>query len=381
MEYVRPRGRFSLAHAEAGRVRTEGSGQSSKAASSLGTGLRILALPRPLVLRMEGSSDEGSAPCDALRSRLGPVRTPRRSPGEIRAVQTAIGRVIIAVALALAAAAPTAEATFPGRNGRIAFTNTEFFAEDPDYLSQVVSIRPDGSAPLRLAGAKAESPAYRPDGRMIAFARPTGIFLMRSDGSAERRLLPGPYAEPDWSPDGRRLVVTRTRKRPSLVIWDRGELRPLTTGSTPAWSPSGTLIAFLRADLPWRRGRTSIYVMSSEGCCVRRLGQGDFPEWSPDGRRVVFTRDDNLLRSMRPDGTGLRAVAPIHGVNPVYAPDGRRIAYVKNFQHDGFSADAILTMAADGRRRTRVFDTATDRYGGIFASDLDWQPRPPRAHR
>jgi Tol biopolymer transport system component len=296
-------------------------------------------------------------------------------------MHTAIGRMMLAVGLALAAAAPAAEATFPGRNGRIAFTITEFFAESSDYRSQIVSIRPDGSAPLRLAGDKAEFPAYRPDGRMVAFARPTGIFLMRSDGSAERRLLPGGYGEPDWAPDGRRLVLTRTRKPHRLVIWDRGELRPLTTGSTPAWSPSGKLIAFTRADLPWQRGRTSIYVMSSEGCCVRRLGQGDVPEWSPDGQRIIFTRDGNLLRSIRPDGTGLRAVAPIHASNPVYAPNGRRIAYVKNFQHDFFRADAVLTMAADGRRRTRVFDTATARFGGIFASELDWQPRPRRAHR
>jgi Tol biopolymer transport system component len=288
----------------------------------------------------------------------------------------ALIHAVLAVGSAVAASAPAANATFPGRNGRIAFTTTEFSAEDNSYESQIVSIKPDGSDLWRLAGGKAEFPAYRPDGQMIAFARPTGIFLMRSDGSAERRLLPRPYGEPDWSPNGRRLVVTRTRKLRRLVLWDRGELRPLTTGSTPAWSPNGTLIAFTRADP--RYGDTSLYVMRSRGCCVRRLGPGNFPEWSPDGRRIIFTRGGNQLRSIRPDGTGLRAVAPIHGFNPVYAPNGRRIAYVKHIQHDFFSADAVFTMAADGRRRTRVFDTAADREGGIYASELDWQPRPRR---
>lgn len=115
--------------------------------------------------------------------------------------------------------------------------------------------------------------------------------------------------------------------------------------------------------------------MSSEGCCVRRLAPGDQPEWSPDGRRIIFTRAGNVLRSIRPDGTGLRRLAPIHGSNPVYAPDGRRIAYVKSIQHSGFGADAVFTMGADGRRRTRVFDTAADRYGGIYATRLDWQPQ------
>jgi dipeptidyl aminopeptidase/acylaminoacyl peptidase len=281
---------------------------------------------------------------------------------------------MLGAGIALALTAPTAEATFPGRNGRIAFTNFEFSAEDNSYVSRIISIRPDGSAPRVLADGRPEYAAYRPDGHMIAFARPgEGIFLMRSDGSAERRLLSGPYGEPDWAPDGRRVVVTRTRKPRGLVIWDRGQLRPLTMGSTPTWSPTGTLIAFTRAG--------TIYVMSSEGGGVRQLTRGDLPEWSPNGRRIIFKRGYNVMRSIRPDGTGLRAVAPIHGFDPVYAPNGKRIAYVKLIQHDFFNADAIFTMGADGRRRTPIFDTAADRYGGIYVSRLDWQPRPRRAHR
>jgi TolB protein len=287
----------------------------------------------------------------------------------------------LAAGLALAASAPSADATFPGRNGRIAFTSFEFSAEDNSYESWIISVRPDGSAPRVLAAGRPEYAAYRPDGHMIAFARPrAGIFLMRSDGSAERRLLTGPYGEPDWSPDGRRLVVTRTRKPRGLVIRDHGELRPLTTGSTAAWSPTGTLIAFTRADL--RYAAPSVYVMSSEGCCVRRLAPGDLPEWSPDGRRIIFTRGGNVLRSIRPDGTGLRRLAPIHGSNPVYAPNGKRIAYVKTVQHAGFSADAVFTMGSDGQRRTRIFDTVGAPVDvGIDASRLDWQPRPRRHAR
>ena len=286
-----------------------------------------------------------------------------------------------AAAVCLILAVP-AEATFPGRNGRIAFTSFQYSAEDYSYESWIISIRPDGSAPRVLAAGRPEYAAYRPDGHMIAFARPRGgIFLMRSDGSAERRLLPGPYGEPDWSPDGRRLVVTRTRKPRGLVIWDRGGLRPLTTGLTAAWSPTGTLIAFTRINLG-DGPPSSVYVMSSEGCCVRRLAPGDQPEWSPDGRRIIFTRGSNMLRSIRPDGTGLRRLAPIHGSNPVYAPNGQRIAYVKSIQHSGFSADAVFTMGAAGRRRTRIFDTVGAPVDvGIYASRLDWQPRPRRVWR
>jgi len=141
---------------------------------------------------------------------------------------------MLGAGLALALAAPTAEATFPGRNGRIAFTNFEYSAEDNSYESRIIGIRPDGSAPRVLAAGRPEYATYRPDGHMIAFARPkAGIFLMRSDGSAKRRLLAGPYAQPDWSPDGRRLVVTRTRR--------------------PAASSSGTAASFARSRRDRRR--------------------------------------------------------------------------------------------------------------------------------
>ena len=282
-----------------------------------------------------------------------------------------------AMVIALLTVGPAAQATFPGHNGRIAFTSFEYSAEDNSYTSWIVSVRPSGRAPRVLAGGRPQDAAYRPDGHMIAFARPAaGIFVMRSDGSAERRVIGGPYEEPDWSPDGRRLVVTRTRKPRGLVVWDRGALHPLTTGSTAAWSPKGTLIAFTRLDR--RSGQTSVYVMSSAGCCVRRLAAGDEPEWSPDGRRITFATSSagNVLSSIRPDGTGLRRLARVHGTNPVYAPDGQRVAYVKTLEHGGFRADAVFTMGSDGRRRTRVFDTVGARINvGIYASRLDWQPR------
>lgn len=283
----------------------------------------------------------------------------------------------VAAGLTLAAGAPAADATFPGRSGRIAFASFQFSAEDNGYSSRIISIRPDGSAPRVLATGQPDDAVYRPDGHMIAFARPGGgIFLMRSDGSAERRVLAGPYEEPDWAPDGRRLVVTRTRTPRGLFIRDRGQLRPLAVGSAAAWSPNGTLIAFTARDA--RDGGSNISVISSDGCCARRLARGESPEWSPDGRRILFTRGFNVMRSIRPDGTGLRRLAPVHGYNPIYAPAGNRIAFVKNIQHEFFEAEAIFTMRADGRRRTRIYDTATDRYAGIYASRLDWQARPRR---
>jgi Tol biopolymer transport system component len=283
-----------------------------------------------------------------------------------------IASAVLTAGLAVAAVTPSVHATFPGRNGRIAFTTIWYSAESNDDYREIVSIRPDGSDP-RLLARYAEHPAYRPDGRMIAFARGRGIFLMRADGTGKRRLVRGPYKEPDWSPDGRKLVLTRTRKPLGIVTWRRGgQRRWLTRGSTPAWSPTGRLIAFTRADQPFGYFRT-IYVMRPDGSAVRRLAAGFNPEWSPDGRRIIFTRDDPTIRSIRPNGTGLRRVAPIDAFTAVYSPNGRLITYQKG----PVTHASVLTMRADGYRRKRIFNVSRDLpCCATDLSDLDWQPLP-----
>jgi Tol biopolymer transport system component len=287
-----------------------------------------------------------------------------------------IATAVLTAGLAVAAASPAVEATFPGRNGRIAFTTIWYSAEANGDYREIVSIRPDGSAP-RLLARQAKHPAYRPDGGMIVFARGRGIFLMRANGTAKRRLVGGPYTEPDWAPDGRRLVLTRTRTPRGIVTWrPGGQFRWLTNGSTPAWSPTGRLIAFTRADRPYSYFPRTIYVVRPDGSGVRRLAAGWAPEWSPDGRRIIFTRDDQTVRSIRPNGTGLRRIAPIHAFTPVYSPNGRLITYSKGFLTDA----SVLTMRADGRRRTRIFNVSRDLpCCPDDLSDLDWQPlpRPP----
>jgi Tol biopolymer transport system component len=283
---------------------------------------------------------------------------------------------MLATALTLALAAPTAEATFPGRNGRIAFTGIEYSAESNDDYTQIVSIRPDGSRRNRLAEF-AEHPSYRPDGHMIAFARAKGIFVMRSNGTAQRPLLSGPYGEPDWAPDGKRLVVTRTGRSDRIFIWSGGKPRSLTEGYAPAWSPDGRQIAFTRDDLRSPHGRvlSSVNVIGSDGGSVHRLAPGQEPEWSSSGRRIIFTDNMHRLRSIRPDGTGQGEVAPIHARAAVYSPDGRRIAYAKG----ALGRPLVLTMRTDGRRRTRIFNVGRD-LESHDVLDIDWQPRRRRAH-
>ena len=64
--------------------------------------------------------------------------------------------------------------------------------------------------------------------------------------------------------------------------------------STPAWSPDGKSIAFVRG----KGGNWDVYVMNADGSHRRKLtkspSEDAFPSWSPDGKTMAFT---HLTRS------------------------------------------------------------------------------------
>jgi TolB protein len=77
----------------------------------------------------------------------------------------------------------------------------------------------------------------------------------------------------------------------------------------PAWSPDGSLLAFIRDG--------NVYVIGSDGSNPRPLttGSGRYatPSWSPDGSEIAFVDEEGEgVFVIRPDGTGLRQV-PVGG--------------------------------------------------------------------
>lgn len=74
----------------------------------------------------------------------------------------------------------------------------------------------------------------------------------------------------------------------------------------PAWSPSGTRIAFMSN----RTGNSDTYAMGADGSdpvnVTNHAAEDGFPSWSPDGRRIAFTsnRDGNTeIYVMNADGS------------------------------------------------------------------------------
>jgi WD40-like Beta Propeller Repeat len=155
--------------------------------------------------------------------------------------------------------------------------------------------------------------------------------------------------EPAWSSSGTRLAFT------GGGIWtanaDGSGAAPLTSDPDgfSAWSPDGSRITFARfanACVPTCIGE--IYVMDADGTNAGDLtndpADDDQPAWSPDGRLIAWQRADSRIWTMKPDGTGKTDLAS--GVEPNWSPDGTRLAFARG--------GTIWVMNADGSGQTQL---------------------------
>jgi Tol biopolymer transport system component len=282
--------------------------------------------------------------------------------------------VLLVTAVVLALATP-ASATFPGKNGSIAFIM------QPD----VFTMNPDGTDVKQLTSLASNEAtfglAWSPDGSQLVFARALSdfsasqIWIMNADGSNQRQLLNDNSFfddEPNFSPDGSQVVFQRCilpATSPCAVYRiqaDGSGLTSLTYYSentdeldlTPAYSPDAKKIAFFGA---YRQGVLSaIYVMDADGSNVHQLTapalEAFIPDYSPDGKRIVFsTRAFYPPNSINPqiwisnsNGPGLRQLTfpgtLAADVFVSWSPQGNAIV----FERDNTTGAAIYVLNLDG---------------------------------
>jgi Tol biopolymer transport system component len=152
---------------------------------------------------------------------------------------------------------------------------------------------------------------------------------------------------------------------------------PLTTNSvddrTPAYSPDGNKIAFVRGAGVGR----DIWVMDANGANeVQRTsaaGADLDPTWSPDGTRIAYSAQGTLSKDIfviNADGSGspvpLTTDASGDETNPAWSPDGSRLAFES--PRDG-NADLWVRTLSSGAE-ANLTNTAV----GVSNTDPAWSP-------
>jgi dipeptidyl aminopeptidase/acylaminoacyl peptidase len=315
---------------------------------------------------------------------------------------------VLALVLALAAAAP-AGATYPGRDGRIAFfasVSCPFYTEAGDpctslAFSALLAISPFDRDTVQLArcpgptcaGVLAGAPRYSPDGRLSAVigsrTAPAQVAILHADGSEARRIdVPATaLAGVDSLPDGRIVAYAAAERDGAservFVIGADGVAHEVT------WRPKGARAWSARGSVAISHAR-GIYVRKRASDVARLvLPNGrhftyTLPDWSPDGRRLVVVRSDTTtslqtIVTVSADGGDRRVVVRSTSSgctfgDVVWSPSGKRIAYTTGCYDSG----AIYMVRTDGAHRRELFDSVSLTSGGqleaSIAPSISWQP-------
>ena len=152
----------------------------------------------------------------------GPSQVQRASLSQMRQLRrfTAIAAIATVVSTMLLTAVP-ARATFPGKNGRIAFRR---YLNDAHTRAAIFTINPDGTGLLQLThprrGVAHEVPDWSPDGKWIAYERDWGACCPEthpdiSSASAPTALVGRTSPNPIARHCPRRYPRTRAMRSPS----------------------------------------------------------------------------------------------------------------------------------------------------------------------
>lgn len=295
--------------------------------------------------------------------------------------RTRLFRALVAVAVSLCTVmlAPSAEAAFPGKNGKLLFVRS---AEDYSNY-QLHVLNPDGTATLiggehmnsesdpewstdgtkivydslhgftiadangttlsvvRGTGGYTDNPSWTPDGRIVydfldyeceyggtqCYPTNWGLRVMNADGTNDVQITFDGGEEPAWSPTGDKVAfVGRNDAAIHVANADGSNNTRLTSDSSsysfwdsPAWSPDGKRIVFNSRVFPGH-----IWVINADGSGLQQLTSGDHgggnADWSPDGTKIVFNRE-GTLHTINPDGSNLtQLTATGHDGNPTWQP-------------------------------------------------------------
>jgi TolB protein len=296
---------------------------------------------------------------------------------------TLAAAVVAACVVALLAVSKEAEATFPGKNGRIVYNSG----------GVIYTINPDGSGKSKVINTHVSGDPidYSPDGKKFTYmsyegfndGKQTGpqkdaeIYTINVDGSGKTNVTNNNSYDvaSSYSPEGKRIAYTHWDGHDDEIYTTNtdgtGEFRVTdnrTNEFDPSYSPDGKKIVFSgekrRLFFPGTY-TVEIYTIGVHGKNRVRLTNNStydyFPEYSPDGSRIAFSatgKKHSGIYTIGARGGGKTKVAE-GGDDPSYSPDGTKIVYCTGNDLHG----KIYTINVDGGGKSKVTEGSNPVWG------------------
>ncbi len=196
---------------------------------------------------------------------------------------------------------------------------------------------------------------WAPDGKSIAFAGTSGIYLVSLDNATVHRLTEPPPMAQDWgptfSPDGEKLLFVRNRQVGlpdeiwctsasggvgTRILSERGKVV-----SSPQWSYDGRSVIYSSN----RNGHPSLWRASLDTPdSVVQIKEAGSPAWDPAvsrrGYRMAYERVMRSLSIWQLDLSSASHERPSilvsstsdtdQGPGPQFSPDGKKLAYMSD---------------------------------------------------
>jgi Tol biopolymer transport system component len=229
---------------------------------------------------------------------------------------------------------------------------------------------------------------WSPDGSRLLFSSVGYLDVLEPDGSVVRAEATGPAdpSEGSWSPDGTRIVYMTDMGEKGfplrvvnadgsgLVAEFGGEA---VNGRYPAWSPDGTMIAFIGGTFD----HPELWLIGADGSNPHAIVGCDSgivcpiwspPTWSPDSAQIAFagtgpTGDQIYL--VKAGGSNLTPLSDVAGnaLSPSWSRDGSLIAFTLAVN----KSNTLELMNADGSN-IRSLDVEV-----TASSPVLWHTEPP----